>query len=666
MAKATEKVKETSNDYLFSMSHAPRINEDSSLLQMIPIIVFSSFIILIVRIYNYTRPMGQFFWTNQTDTSQIGDFFSYYKMIFVIICAVVTLLVLLFKVTTQTLAIKRSFLYIPISIYSLFVLLSYIFSEYKEFAWLGYNDRFEGTLPILGYMILLFFVINSVNSEKNIKMILYPLITSSILLSILGISQATGHDFFQTTLGQKLILPNIVMDSGLTTWQAIDAAAAQGETYLTFTFQNKEIYQTVYNINYVSFYLTLLIPLFGMLFILSMNKGLEEKLWKKIGWGILFALLIYNLIGSASSGGFLGMGVVGIMGLLILNKKLLKWIKPLAILFVITGIVMGTTASRWLPELKNAIIGTLNTSSTVLEEIDVEDDEQTQKEPASIKPFIDYIITNKNYIEISINNNPLTIQVTTNSEGIIEGLVLLDNEENALPMYDMNSESGVYSIGDDRFYEYITLTYASDGTYYYVLLNTIDIQWAFQIGEDQIYYYNQLGKTVSLYNVDHFGFADNPDFGSQRGFIWSRSFPLLLDSILLGTGADTYCVVFPQEDYAGKYSNNFQGVLNTLIDKPHNMYLHVGIGTGGISLVALLALYGVYLIQSIKLYRRDKFENDYITYAGAGIFFGIAGFLVAGLVNDSTVSVMPMFYTLLGMGIAINMILERRNVNIKD
>lgn len=659
MAKATEKIKETSNDYLFSMSHAPKIDEGSSLLQMIPIIVFSSFVILIVRMYTYTRPMSQFFWTNQTDTSQIVDFFSYYKMVFILICAVTALLVLLFKVTTQTLAIKKSLLYIPMAVYSLFVALSYIFSDYKEFAWFGYNDRFEGTLPLLAYMVLLFFIINSVNSEKNIKMILYPLIGSSVLLSILGISQATDHDFFQTTIGQKLIMPNLTMESGLTTWQEIDAAAAQGAKYLNFTFLNKEIYQTVYNINYVSFYLTLLIPLFGMLFILSMNKGSEEKLWKKIGWGILFALTIYNLIGSASSGGFLGLGVVGIMGLIILNKKLIKWIKPLTILFVITGIVMGITVDRWLPEIKGASSGVLGGSVTIEEEIPT-------GEPASIKPFIDYIETGADTIIISINENPLLIQITKDGAGAVDGLILLDESQSPIAMNFVDGQEGVYSISDERFYDYLKLSYAQDGNHYFILLDTFDVQLVFQIEEEEIYYRNQLGRKVSLYDVEHFGFKNNPHFGSQRGFIWSRSFPLLKHNILLGTGADTYCVVFPQEDYAGKYSNNFQGVLNTVIDKPHNMYLHVGIGTGGISLLALLALYGIYLVQSVKLYRKSKFEDDYLTFVGAGIFFGIAGFLVTGLVDDSTVSVMPMFYTLLGMGIAVNMILERRNPEIKN
>jgi H+/Cl- antiporter ClcA len=61
-------------------------------------------------------------------------------------------------------------------------------------------------------------------------------------------------------------------------------------------------------------------------------------------------------------------------------------------------------------------------------------------------------------------------------------------------------------------------------------------------------------------------------------------------------------------------------------------------------------------VQSFRIYYRAEY-TDFLTYAGAGIFFGICGFLVAGLFNDSTVSVMPMFYGLLGTGIVINRML---------
>ena len=76
---------------------------------------------------------------------------------------------------------------------------------------------------------------------------------------------------------------------------------------------------------------------------------------------------------------------------------------------------------------------------------------------------------------------------------------------------------------------------------------------------------------------------------------------------------------------------------------------------------ALLALFGGYLIQSFRLYFRRRFETeDFISFAGAGIFIGIVGFLTAALVDDSSVSVMPMFYTLLGTGIALNILLRKQ------
>src|SRR5665647_926920 len=213
VAKSQKPIKHKSDkgsDYLYSMSHAPRIDEDNHIAQMLPIIVFSSIVILIVRMYSYTRPMSQFFWTSQSDQAGIVDFFSYYKMIAIVICAAIALLILLYRITTQSLAVKSSFAYIPMTIYVMFVILSYFFSDYKEFAWLGWNDRFEGTLPLLGYMILLFFVINSIKTEKNVKMILYPLAASSIILSLIGVSQFTDHDFFRTVIGQKLIIPNLM------------------------------------------------------------------------------------------------------------------------------------------------------------------------------------------------------------------------------------------------------------------------------------------------------------------------------------------------------------------------------------------------------------------------------------------------------------------------
>jgi hypothetical protein len=155
-------------------------------------------------------------------------------------------------------------------------------------------------------MLVLFYVINTVQSEINVKGVVYSLAAASAVLSLIGLSQALGHDFFPHRFRQEAHYSKLVLESA---------------ENLNFTFNNKEIYQTVYNINYVSFYLTLLIPIFGLIFIHSVMKGKAEPLYKKVLWGALFSLLIFNLIGSASSGGYMGMAAAVLIALIVLNKN---------------------------------------------------------------------------------------------------------------------------------------------------------------------------------------------------------------------------------------------------------------------------------------------------------------------------------------------------------
>jgi len=664
MAKADTKNKEKLRDpregYAFAMSHANPIDQPSSLMQMLPLIVFSSVVIMLVRMQTYYRPMSQFYWASESDQTQISDFFSLLKMRAVLVLGVFALLILLFRVTTQSFAVKKTWLYIPMGVYTLFVVLSYITSDYKVFALYGFNDRFEGTLPILVYMLMLFLAINTVNSERNVKQIIWPLAAVSIMLSILGITQATDHDFFRTTMGQKLILPNVMLETGGTTWQAVDAAAAQGGQFLSFTFKNKEIYQTVYNINYVSFYLTLLVPLFGMLFIRAIDLGKEEKLWKKLLLGAILALIVFNLIGSASSGGYLGIGVMGLLAIILFNKRLLKWWKPLVMVLVLTGVVMAFTADRWYPELTGAVKGSLGIYDSSAVEDQAEPDENA---PASIKPNIEYFNTGIDNIDVMVNGNLMRILSTFDANGEFQGIIVTDEEESTISLlHTGDDDSSQYSIEDERFRPYFTIGLAYDGTNYYVLLDTIDFEFPFLRTENgQYLYQNGLGYYLPLSPVESIGFENNPHFGSGRGTIWAHSIPLLKHSLIIGVGADCYCLVYPHYDYARSYSYNRVENIMQVVDKPHNMYLHAGICTGCVSLIAMLTLYLGYVVQSIRIFRKRDFGNDFLLYAGAGIFLGITAFMVSGLVDDSTISVMPMFYSLLGTGIAINMMIRRRD-----
>ena len=155
-------------------------------------------------------------------------------------------------------------------------------------------------------------------------------------------------------------------------------------------------------------------------------------------------------------------------------------------------------------------------------------------------------------------------------------------------------------------------------------------------------------------------FDDYGKLFSNRLFIWSRSIPLLKDYFFIGSGPDHYPIVYPQNDIAGKL--NYMG-LYTIVDKPHNMYIQMGINTGVISLLAIIAVAGIYLIQSLNLLIK-KIEHTYLHYMGIGVFSGVfALFLAAGMFNDQRTSLAPLFYVLLGLGFAINELIQRNQMD---
>jgi len=375
-------------------------------------------------------------------------------------------------------------------------------------------------------------------------------------------------------------------------------------------------------------------------------KGKQEKLSKKIIWGALTAMLVFNLIGSSSAGGFLGVGIAVLAAIIVLYKKILSWWKPVAVLAVIILFVGGITFDRWLPKLTRAVKGTLLTDSQL-----------TAGTASESRRHIDYmeVISLENTIKLGIDGNELTFALH-NKNGIISGLSVLDANGSLVALDNPNEGQNIqsqnkYYLNDSRFKGCAFRIVRNNNGNNYLVISTDDQDWIHIITNDGLYYVNVFGKRTEIKKIEAIGFKKNQRFGSGRGYIWARTIPMMKDTILIGRGADTFCIYFPQNDYAGKYNAGFE--LNNIIDKPHNMYMLMSVGTGGISLAAFLSLLAVYFAQSFSIYRNGKFDS-FIESVGLGIFLGILGFAVSGLVNDSTVSVMPLFYGLLGTGIAIN------------
>ena len=124
---------------------------------------------------------------------------------------------------------------------------------------------------------------------------------------------------------------------------------------------------------------------------------------------------------------------------------------------------------------------------------------------------------------------------------------------------------------------------------------------SYQNGLSQKIYriYNPFKKLDRLREIPAAGFEDKLHFASRRGYIWSRTFPLLSKHLLLGSGPNTFVYEFPNDDYVGMKNVGYDG---STVTKPHNMFMQIFVQTGLLSLLAFLALYGFYFAECMKLY----------------------------------------------------------------
>ena len=88
-----------------------------------------------------------------------------------------------------------------------------------------------------------------------------------------------------------------------------------------------------------------------------------------------------------------------------------------------------------------------------------------------------------------------------------------------------------------------------------------------------------------------------------------------------------------------------------LTTKAHNMYLQTAVQTGVLSLICLLTFWIRYFVLFVQNIRKG--ENKELLLIRCGIALGVLGFLLMGMLNDSTLAVSPVFWCILGMGIAM-------------
>lgn len=569
---------------------------------LLPICLILAIVPLIIKLNIIPTDMYKYSWFYNAYKS--ADAFLYSRGNFLMVVAVIMLLIIIGRFfTSDRKGIK---IFIPLGVYGVLSLMSSIFSDNKNMAFNGSIEQYESVWILLSYLIVLYYSYSVIGGEKDLKVLIYSLLFSTIVMCVIGFSQLIGHDLFTTDFLQRIIIPNEL---------------AQYRGNLNFNFGDStlnKVYMTLYNPNYVGVFAVLIIPVLTAYVLGESNKIL------KITALAVDVLMLVMLVGSGSKTGIITLLVVLILAFVIFRKRIkinkIYYAVFITLFLIILAVSNHISDNMLINRIKNGIF--------------------VQKRSYDLKN----ITVNEEDIEISYKEYVFKV---SKINGADEGEEIIISDSNNLELkYDAQNE--IYTFNNKALDKVSIEVFGEYGLYVNIGKN----KWCFgkNVETNKYTYINIYGKYDEIINAKSIGFKGYERFLTSRGYIWSRTLPLIKDNIILGSGPDTFVVEFPQTDYVAKSNTTIN---DQLITKPHSLYLQIAVQTGLLSLIAFLTFYSMYLVQCIKVYAGiNKFGFQEIL--GAGIFLGSIGYMIAGLTNDSCVATAPVFWTMLGIGVAIN------------
>lgn len=583
---------------------------------ILPVIAAAGFLPLIVHMYHYDAGWESLAWFPNISNSQI-DFFLGWKSIGVIILTIIMAGVLFhrYKKNEKNLLTEPAFLLLLI--YGIFVLMSAIMSPYKPQVFTGSYEVLQPAEVLLGYLVICFYTYQFSNQENQLLCILqFSGIGLGIML-IIGFFQFIGFDLLQTTVGKALL-------ASPSWWDKLDQ--------ITFSFPKHQVYTTLYNPDFLSFYFGLVIPILVAMFFAS------KRTIHKLILCIMIILSVICVIGSGASSAYLAVAITAIAGAyLYLSRKKKTWITgnivALISVIIVAGICMTTSLGT---HVKALFVGTQRTA-----------------EEFALKS----IETTDEGIKLNIDGKILTISYIFDAESETATVFFTDDQGNFLSSEIIATASGsAYSLtAEDYAACQVEPVYLDNTLCIKVSLEETD--WYFTNQTDGTYYYcNPIGEFEKVAPIKKSTlFRD--DAMSGRGNLWNLIIPKLPSHILIGGGANSFARVFPQTDYVYKVYN---GLGNVFAVKAHNWFLQEWVENGLIGTLCLFAFYLWYFIKSVRIYHSCSL-NSATSRIGFGIFIGTIGYMAAGVVNDANVTTAPVFWVAMGLGMAANRMIAEKN-----
>ena len=645
--------------------------------EIFPLAMILGFVPLLFRVIPH-------FFTPDEKTWIVGtvanDLYSIVKVRALLVFTVIALGIFLYQVAKKRIHIEKSPYLIGAGIYILAILLSTLTSSFDTAVW-GFNDRFEGMWVLLAYVTIFIIGMHYGRQENTVKKLTTVFLASTIVMSTIGLMQYFGHDPFTAGVLRYLSFPS----------QAWDSVASSVRT----SFQ-LGIVGSLYNPNFMGSYAAMAM-LLSLGRLLEQNKSQKEAIFLWVANLMAFAALV----GSRSSAGLLGLIVGLVLMVLFVPKAFQENKKKLGILLVswasITVGLMVAYATLWEGSrliqddyLVLCVYLIYFLAAAVLYRMVFNSREKNKQLIAITLVFGIVMMTGAGFLyspvesvvnriydkgnieekeeerpnlqEILFEGDQVTL---TEKDGKAITFSFAENQLQALDGEGNNLEiqpgdPGHYEVVGKGYEEYkLVMTKLPDmDDQFYVVIPKFDL-WV-MLTDMGVVYKGRNHLPASVDNPPSIGFEGKENFATRRGYIWSRTLPLMKKYAIIGAGPDCFVHVFPQYEHITKWNIGVNPYL--LYDKPHNWYLQMAINTGGISMLTVLFMGLFLLIQSIKKFML-KDEQKILPATLVALVFAYA---FAGVFNDSVVSVAPIFWIFFGLSVgAVNGLMPSKKANKK-
>lgn len=582
--------------------------------ELIPIILMIGFIPLIVHTYTYNTGLSQFDWFPDSLETLMDVFFGW-KMIAIIVVGAVMLGIVFFHIYKEkTLLFDKAF-YLLFS-YALLVAVSALFSPYKYWVVRGTYELFESVWVVFAYIILCYYTYNSIREEKQMETVFRWSAFGIFVVALIGAFQCFGLDFFKSAFGIRLITdPSI--------WGNLEN--------VNFAMEANTSYTTLYNPNYLSFYFGMLIPLAVCMFIAAKKQFLLRTVL-----AMLILLSVICMKGSHSASGWVALvAAVCIVTIILLSRK--KKALFIGIGVIAAGFAAFIAVCALTPigtKISAVVVGTYHMEETFA--------------LRSMETTADHVI-------LDIRGNKVFLSYENGEADGERSLVYTDENGIALAKTRLDETNKIDCL-DDPTYAGCQIQQTVLDDMPGIRVNLEDKTWDFvYIAENGYYYANAFGNLVQPGPIEHVSlFRENAMSG--RGHIWNNTIPLLKKYVFAGAGANAFMLVYPQDDYIYRVYTSEESSFDV---KAHCWYLQQWVENGLIGLLLLIGFLGWYVVRSARIYRRADLKER-ISWIGIGLFTAVLVSMIVALVNDSNVATAPVFWAILGLGMAVNRIIAEK------